>query len=451
MLAAALKPFVIRAVKAAVGEDFASSYYPRAWDTPSLLAFIRSKWIGTFADTGLGASGVGGRELVARLTKHVHVLQQSGAGAAAMAAAAGLLADGERLAEAVGDRGRGGRVAALRAAVDAEEKQGRKRRDGASPRAADATAAKGAGVRKGSPPRRSRLSSIVVSGGGGVPVGVRGASDGREIARGEAPARAPLSGEADDSAVAMEMEAPASARAVDAPGAPSFSPPAPVGLAANGQGAPLDCVDGLAAQPPRGLPAAANGAGTAVRGSLHVVLDGPNVAWAHGANRRFSPAGILLAEAFFRSAGHAVTTFLPISRLPLAGAGGSAGEETAVAAAAAATSPAGLPPPGRDRDIVAMAGLRARAGTSALALVPDGEYDDTYGLAWARRTGGVVVSNDTYGDMIYQASAGGVVERDEWAAWLRACRLPFTWVGDDFVPSPLFDWDRAARAGGRGK
>lgn len=446
MLAAVLKPFVIRAVEAAVGEDLAPSYGPRTWDTPSLLAFIKQKWIGTFADTGLGAGGVGGRELVARLTKHVHTLQRSGAGAVAAAAAAGVLADGERLAEAVGDRGGGGRVAALRAAVDVDEKQTPKQGGGAGPRGADLAAAKVQEGRKGSPPRRSRFSSEAVTGGKGGSAQVHVAAGGGRLAQIEAQASAAVSSGGEDSAVEMEMEmeAPESADTGESLVAPTL--PASVGLVANGQWTPSGVADGVAVPPLRCVPATANDADASVRARLHVVLDGPNVAWAHGSGC-FSYAGILLAECYFRAAGHAVTTFLPASRLPLGGAGGATGEVAAAAAVDATTGMLGLPPPGPDRDCVVMAALHARAGTPALAIVPNGEYDDTYALAWARRKGGVIVSNDAYADMIYQESATSAADRDAYAAWIRACRLPFTWVGDEFLPSPLFDWDRAAAAG----
>lgn len=46
-------------------------------------------------------------------------------------------------------------------------------------------------------------------------------------------------------------------------------------------------------------------------------------------------------------------------------------------------------------------------GKDSLVLVPGADYDDAYMCNYARRKGGVVVSNDLFRDVIYQASASG--------------------------------------------
>ena len=68
-------------------------------------------------------------------------------------------------------------------------------------------------------------------------------------------------------------------------------------------------------------------------------------------------------------------------------------------------------------------------------------------LRYARTHAGVVLTNDMYRDWIAKAPGGR--ERDARHAWCGACLLSFTFVGDELVPNPDFDFAAAAYAAKR--
>lgn len=155
-----------------------------------------------------------------------------------------------------------------------------------------------------------------------------------------------------------------------------------------------------------------------------IVLDGANIAWEHGNSKRFSPRGITEAYLYYVGRGHPTVVFLSRSRL----------------------EHSSKDPKDIADDAIAMNHLRSLEGSPALVLTPAKEYDDVYALYFAKRNGGLIVSNDRYSDMLHQAAADGEENEREWKEFLRACRIGFTFQGHDFMPNPHFDMERGTTA-----
>lgn len=149
---------------------------------------------------------------------------------------------------------------------------------------------------------------------------------------------------------------------------------------------------------------------------LPVVLDGSNIAWRHGNSQHFSLRGSLLAMEYYRKNGHAVVLFLPEARLQ---------------------------PHCRDSDHHSFDEIDRLRGTDSLVLVPSTDYDDAYTCTYGRENGAVIISNDVFRDVVYQASALGYNAAAEWETWLNACRISFTFRRDEYLPNPSFNWSKA--------
>jgi hypothetical protein len=158
--------------------------------------------------------------------------------------------------------------------------------------------------------------------------------------------------------------------------------------------------------------------------NVPVALDGSNIAWRHGASKRFSIRGVVEALAYFAQRGHPSVVFLPEARMrvpPLPAAHAPDGEAEAFAA------------------------LQTLEGGPQLVLTPEKDYDDCYLTHFARSYQAVIVSNDAFADQVYQAEAQGTAAANEWRRWLSACRLSFTFHGHAFVPNPAFSFERARK------
>lgn len=158
---------------------------------------------------------------------------------------------------------------------------------------------------------------------------------------------------------------------------------------------------------------------------MAVALDGSNIAWRHGLSRRFSIRGVAEALAYFVHRGHPCVVFLPEGRLR----------------DAPHAPPDGPPLP--EGELEAFHALKHLEGSAALVLTPEKDYDDCYITHFAREYMAVVVSNDRFEDQVYQAQAEGAGAAEEWRQWIAACRLPFTFHADTFVPNPMFSMVRA--------
>lgn len=164
-----------------------------------------------------------------------------------------------------------------------------------------------------------------------------------------------------------------------------------------------------------------------------VVLDGSNICWRHGQLRGFSLGGALLAFRHFEQRGHNVLIFLPESRVAQVDLKEDAGT---------VRQDIGINEMRNDKWKRELEHLRQ---VTKLVVTPAGDYDDAYICDYARRHGAIVVSNDAYRDVVYQASADGHEKGQRWNEWLTACRMTFTFHGDEFLPNPAFHWERAAR------
>ncbi|CAN8062422.1 unnamed protein product [Agarophyton chilense] len=147
---------------------------------------------------------------------------------------------------------------------------------------------------------------------------------------------------------------------------------------------------------------------------LPVILDGSNIAWRHGQSK-FSIRGVVLALHYFSERNHPVVLFLPEARL----------RNTS-----------------QDSEYALVKSLR---GTPNLVLTPDDDYDDAYICHFARANCALIVSNDAFKDHVYQASAVSEQAAKEWKTWFSACRVSFTFRGDQFLPNPAFNYDRAVQ------
>ena len=100
-----------------------------------------------------------------------------------------------------------------------------------------------------------------------------------------------------------------------------------------------------------------------------VVMDGMNMAMAHGMQRAFSVRGLVLAMEFFRQRGHEVVVFLPRRKWT-------------------AATP-------EDQKI-----LTTMEQNKIIVLVQNKHYDDKFIIEHAAAKQGVILSNDRYRDVL---------------------------------------------------
>lgn len=138
-----------------------------------------------------------------------------------------------------------------------------------------------------------------------------------------------------------------------------------------------------------------------------MVLDGANIAWSHGKNRKFSALGIVLAMEFFRQRGLECVCFLP---------------ETYWRPCAS--------------ESWIWTNLASWRDNNQLILTPANDYDDTYMLYYAQKHGGLIVSNDRFLDHMEQTCVDW--KKRSLAKWLLHCRVTFVFRQDEFIPNPSF-------------
>ncbi|XP_030622401.1 NEDD4-binding protein 1 [Chanos chanos] len=136
----------------------------------------------------------------------------------------------------------------------------------------------------------------------------------------------------------------------------------------------------------------------------HIVIDGSNVAMAHGLNRIFSCRGIAIAvEAFWRRGHREITVFVPQWRQK------------------------------RDPNITEQHFLNELEDLRLLSFTPSREvcgqrissHDDRFLLHLAEKTGGVIVTNDNLREFVTQS--------DAWKRIIQERLLQFTFVEDHFM------------------
>jgi len=125
-----------------------------------------------------------------------------------------------------------------------------------------------------------------------------------------------------------------------------------------------------------------------------IVIDGCNVAMAHGLHRTFSVKGLVLAYEHFREKGHQVAIFLPRKSWTYASP-----EDQAI--------------------------LTALEQTEILFLVQNLAYDDKMIIRYAEQKKGVILSNDRYRDVMET--------NPELNDQIKNRTLKFTWVHDTLM------------------
>ncbi|XP_007249246.3 NEDD4-binding protein 1 [Astyanax mexicanus] len=136
----------------------------------------------------------------------------------------------------------------------------------------------------------------------------------------------------------------------------------------------------------------------------HIIIDGSNVAMAHGLHRMFSCRGIAIAvEAFWQRGHREITVFVPQWRQK------------------------------KDPTVTEPHFLNQLEDLRLLSFTPSREvcgkrissHDDRFLLHLAEKTGGVIVTNDNMRDFVKQS--------DAWRQIIQERLLQFTFVGDHFM------------------
>ncbi|XP_028814163.1 NEDD4-binding protein 1 [Denticeps clupeoides] len=136
----------------------------------------------------------------------------------------------------------------------------------------------------------------------------------------------------------------------------------------------------------------------------HIIIDGSNMAMAHGNHKIFSCRGIAIAvEAFWRRGHREITVFVPQWRQK------------------------------RDPSITEQHFLSQLEDLRLLSFTPSREvcgqrissHDDRFFLHLAEKTGGVIVTNDNLRDFVHTS--------ESWRRIIQERLLPFTFVDDHFM------------------
>jgi len=137
-----------------------------------------------------------------------------------------------------------------------------------------------------------------------------------------------------------------------------------------------------------------------------IVIDGSNVAMAHGLNTNFSAKGIQICIQFFKKRGHAeIKAFMPQIRQ--------------------GADPELLDKLYKDGHIVFTPSRKLHDGTNVIS------YDDSMFIEYAHELGGVIVSRDNFKDVMKT--------KPEWRETIESRLLMPTFAGDYlmFPPDPL--------------
>jgi hypothetical protein len=152
-----------------------------------------------------------------------------------------------------------------------------------------------------------------------------------------------------------------------------------------------------------------------------IVVDGPNVAMAHGrASGRPSITGIFMCVRFWRARGHDCFAFVPAFWLRRKDA----------------SVPVTGPAAGIDAASALL--LQHMVDAGVVVLTPPQDSDDMYMLDYARgHQGSFLVSNDMFRDHVAAARARwGARDAVALRAWCDTHVISYAWRGDEFIPNP---------------
>eukprot|EP01048_Picozoa_sp_COSAG05_P021062 COSAG05_NODE_3763_length_1852_cov_1.440388_2_plen_199_part_00 len=167
-----------------------------------------------------------------------------------------------------------------------------------------------------------------------------------------------------------------------------------------------------------------------VVGPRTVVLDAPNIAMRHGSrgnSKKFSAKGIEIATQYYQKMGHTVVGLIPDYMLSFENTGKQK---------MAQKLGVGEAKPSKLVDDVQL--LQKLCDEGTLVGCPPQDYDDSYTIVYAKsKKGAVIVTNDMYRDNTDKMEGR---ERSEHIRWFKEHLISYTFVGDDFVPNPDFEF-----------
>ena len=170
--------------------------------------------------------------------------------------------------------------------------------------------------------------------------------------------------------------------------------------------------------------------------SRMVVLDAPNIAMRHGTrgtSKTFSCQGIKIAIDYYQKLGHKVIGFIPDFYLSYE----NVGKHKRAADIGVGDKRASKTP-----DDIGL--LKKLMDEGTLAATPPQDYDDSYCIQYAmQRKGSVIVSNDMYRDAWQDVE--NRQEQHRLRTWFKAHCCSYTFIADDFMPNPDFDFPSASR------
>ena len=81
--------------------------------------------------------------------------------------------------------------------------------------------------------------------------------------------------------------------------------------------------------------------------------------------------------------------------------------------------------------------LKKMVKDDLVVLTPPQDYDDSYTIQYAKQKKACIVTNDLFRDHIakYEGQEKARVNR-----WIRSHCISFTFVRDEFLPNPDFQW-----------
>jgi len=157
-----------------------------------------------------------------------------------------------------------------------------------------------------------------------------------------------------------------------------------------------------------------------------IIVDAPNVAMRHGTKKVFSCEGIRITLQYWLDRGFKVVGFLPEYYT----------DHEYVGKMRNATKLGLVDRPSKIPDNIAL--IKQLEEQGLLVLTPPQDYDDSYCIAYARKHGGFIITNDRYWDYIEKAGSGQ--SRRETLQWIRSHCISYTFAGNEFLPNPDFQF-----------
>lgn len=154
-----------------------------------------------------------------------------------------------------------------------------------------------------------------------------------------------------------------------------------------------------------------------------IVIDGPNVAKCHGKDKRYSSLGIKICANYYLEKGHDVICFIPQHYVKR--------KMEAPIQTDSLQFKNFLPA----MDNIPL--LMDLVDKNLVYFTPPQDYDDSYSIEYARKHDGYVITNDRFRDHIEKQPKD---LRSSVQRWIREHCISFTFVRDEFLPNPDFEF-----------